>query len=274
MSIQQAYELLIDNVECSMEEYRVYSQLVRCGYRIQRFVYDTEKSTKSDESPGARRKVIVEPENGLWMADSQQQTNAGTDKSDEKDAGSREALDTEANDSCVEICRDATERLNISDDVHNVVEGLLCAVENTETRHADAECKDTAENCSRLDTNSQAAENDESKRKRNSKLEIISEETLLGNIKIVAEPLNNCDAGSNNSATSWRSARIQRNVKLLPKRTDKLSLPSDISIIESNAKTPEQCSAKHKASSPTNEESRCKKAKHEVIHVISTTINL
>ncbi|XP_076686302.1 tRNA splicing endonuclease subunit 54 [Andrena cerasifolii] len=267
LSIQQAYELLIDNVECSIEEYRVYSQLVRCGYRIQRFVYDTEKNTKSDESPSARRKVIVEPENGLWMADSQQQTNASTDKSDEMDAGSREVADTEANDSRVEICQDATERLNIPDDVHNVIEGLLCAVENTETRHADAERKDTAENCSKLGTNSQAAENDESKRKRNSKLEIISEETLLGNIKIVTEPLNNCDMGNNNSATSWRSARIQRNVKLLPKRTDKLSLPSDISIIESNTKTPEQCSEKHKVSSPPNEEPQCKKAKHEVIEL-------
>ena len=37
------------------------------------FVYDSEKETKSDKNSNIKRKVIVEPENGLWRTDTQQQ---------------------------------------------------------------------------------------------------------------------------------------------------------------------------------------------------------
>ncbi|XP_054001727.1 uncharacterized protein LOC128888698 [Hylaeus anthracinus] len=252
LSIQQAYELLIDNVECSIDEYRVYNQLVRYGYRIQRFIYDSEKNVKNDEIANIKRKVIIEPENGLWMSDTQQQTKNCTYIHDEKHVNDHENI---------HLYSDA----DISEGVYKVVDDLLNMVED-ETRHANVECKNNTEDCMTLDTNSQTEKIPQDKRKRNSKVEIISDETLLGSIKIVTEPVNN-PIKRNSSMTDWRSSRIQRNVKLLPKRTDKVSLPTDIAILDSNIKSSEDNLGKHKLSSPSNKESQCKKSKHEVIEL-------
>ena len=81
-SIQQAYEILIDDSVCTLEEYRVYSQLTRYGYRIQRYFYEEpEKCNRSDEI--TKRKIIVDPESGLRMSDNQLQNQQSTEKSKE-----------------------------------------------------------------------------------------------------------------------------------------------------------------------------------------------
>ncbi|XP_076642399.1 tRNA splicing endonuclease subunit 54 [Halictus rubicundus] len=254
LSIQQAYELLIDNVECTLEEYRVYSHLARYGYRIQRFIYNTDKNMKSEESNNVKRKVIVEPENGLWK-----QTNTDNDTGNEKDVNDLENIS--ANDS-VETCQNLNESVDMND-VHKVMNDLLSAVENIES-----EKKDT-ENCKLLAGNASIEKNNQEKRKRTNKVQIISEETLLGSFKIVTDKTS-CMQGnnSNNSLSNWRSARIQRNVKLLPKRTDKALLPTpDISVLDTNTKSFDSSLGKHKSSSPSGEEYRSKRLKHEVIEL-------
>ncbi|XP_076241805.1 tRNA splicing endonuclease subunit 54 [Calliopsis andreniformis] len=248
LSVQQAYDLLIDNVECTMEEYRVYSQLVRYGYRIQRFIYDPE-NIKNDESSATKRKVIVEPENGLWMSDTQQQTEICIDIPN--DTQSQKNINRAVNNPHKKTCQEVTKQTDILSDVHKVVEDLLCTVENTV----------------KLDTTPERVKINENKKKLNSEVQIISDEILSGNIKIITEPINNYNKTNSNSAINWQSSRIQRNVKLLPKRTDKQSLPTDIPIIESSIKNSEQCSGKHKSSSPINHESQSKKSKHEVIEL-------
>ncbi|XP_011313195.1 uncharacterized protein Tsen54 isoform X2 [Fopius arisanus] len=69
LSIQQAYEILLDspNSPVTLNEYRVFSQLSRLGYRLQRFHYD--KSVRSEDGFHPKKKVIVVPENGQWMTD-------------------------------------------------------------------------------------------------------------------------------------------------------------------------------------------------------------
>lgn len=63
LSIQQAYEVLINSPssKCTLDEYRVYSQLVRWGYKLQRFHY---KSFESKSSSSTKR-IIMNPD-GLW----------------------------------------------------------------------------------------------------------------------------------------------------------------------------------------------------------------
>ncbi|XP_076619099.1 tRNA splicing endonuclease subunit 54 isoform X2 [Colletes latitarsis] len=266
LSIQQAYELLIDNVECLIEEYRVYSQLVRYGYRIQRFVYDSEKNIRSDESVSVKRKVIVEPENGLWMTDTQQQIKSYSDTHNGKYIGCQEDTNLDSNDFCAKTCQDVPDHVDILEDVYKIVDDLLCTIENIETQNANTECEDDTVDCINLDTNLQREKGNQDKRKRNSKVEIISEETLLGTIKIVTDPMNDHTKKSNSMA-DWRSSRIQRNVKLLPKRTDKVSLSNDIAILDSNTKSSEHRLNKHKSSSLPKKELQSKKSKHEVIEL-------
>ncbi|KOC60949.1 tRNA-splicing endonuclease subunit Sen54 [Habropoda laboriosa] len=264
LSIQQAYELLIDNVECTLEEYRVYSQLVRYGYRIQRFIYNTERSTKGDESSNIKRKVIVEPENGLWMTDMQQQNNDCKNAHGKKSDSPSERIDRDISNSPIEICHDVTEHKDIPKDVNKVVDDLLCAVENIEAQSKNTECKDNMENKKESDINLQTMNANENKKKRNSGVEIISEETLLGTIKIVTDHINDSTKGNNTSA-NWRASRIQRNVKLLPKRTDKISSPTE--SLDSSIKNSESSSRKHKSSLPLKENLQVKKSKHEVIEL-------
>lgn len=258
LSIQQAYELLIDNVECSLEEYRVYSQLVRYGYRIQRFVYNSEKNIKTDET-NVKRKVIVEPENGLWMTDIHQQNKDCTDLHTEKSIDCSKRIDTNDDNFCRETCHDIIEDKDISDEIHEIVDDLLCAVENIEAQPANIEYENNISR-EKSDPNSQSVNMNGDKKKRNSKVEIISDETLLGSIKIITDHTNDYTKG-NNISTNWRASRIQRNVKLVPRRTDKL--PSTVDILDSNTKSPE-CYMKHKLSSPPRDNSQFKKLKHEV----------
>lgn len=251
LSIQQAYELLIDNIECSLEEYRVYSQLIRHGYRIQRFVYNSEKNAKSDENSSKKRKVIVEPENGLWMTDIQEQNKDYINiHNSKKSVNDIKEIDTNINNFSIKIYQDTTEDKNILNSVYEVIENLLCSVENIETQSTNFEYQNNTKKEKKLDTNLNI---NEDKRKQKSKVEIISDETLLSNIRIVTNQMNDY-IKKNNVSTNWRASRIQRNVKLVPRRTDKLSTTD---ILDPNIKNSECCSKKHKF----------KKSKHEVIEL-------
>ncbi|XP_012145492.2 tRNA splicing endonuclease subunit 54 [Megachile rotundata] len=346
LSIQQAYDLLIDNIECSLEEYRVYSQLVRYGYHIQRFIYASERNVKHDESVNTKRKVIVEPENGLWMIDTQEskdcinidnqksinspeETNRDSKKPDvspqktntdsekhadcpkqlsiideisldcpertsmnssipvdcpeiinmdnriptdcpEKNTNSEKLDDCpkqmikDDTDSSIEICQNVTEHSDVVNDVREVLNNLLGKIGNTEIQSESVEHESNIENCTKLNTDVESVNINGTNRKRNSRAEIISEETLLGSIKIVKDP--SADYSKDDKMLNWRGSRIQRNVKLLPKRTDKVSA-SDISIIDSNTKTLEHCLGKHKSSSISKENSPIKRSKQEIIEL-------
>ncbi|XP_076754441.1 tRNA splicing endonuclease subunit 54 [Xylocopa sonorina] len=268
LSIQQAYELLIDNVECSLEEYRVYSQLVKHGYRIQRFICNIEKNAKSDESITIKRKVIVEPENGLWMTDSQQQNKNCTNTNGGK-LTYPERIDTDISNSSTKICQDITENKDLLNSVYEVVDDLLNAVENIEAQYKDVKCERNTKNEGKLNTNLQNVEVNGDKKKKKSEVKIISDETLLGNIKIVINHTGDFTKGSKISP-SWRASRIQRNVKLVPRRTDKLATPD---ASDSSNKDIEHSPGKHKSTSPPKEDSQIKKSKQEVIELSDDEIH-
>jgi hypothetical protein len=64
LSIQQAYEVLInsENSKCTQDEYRVYSQLIRWGYKLQRF---RDKSPLDSKLSNITKRIIMNPD-GLW----------------------------------------------------------------------------------------------------------------------------------------------------------------------------------------------------------------
>ncbi|XP_017886896.1 uncharacterized protein LOC108629051 [Ceratina calcarata] len=233
VSIQQAYELLIDDAECSLEEYRVYSQLVRHGYRIQRFIYNAGKNGKREET-GTRRKVIVEPENGLRMSDVHQQNKCCSNVHEELPRHSKNA---DTVDSSKQTSEDTTEDKTVPKIVHEVMNDLLGAVEEIE--------------------DPVAVEPNGDRKKRKSKVEIISNEIILGDIKIVTNHTNNSVKDSS-ASTSWQASRIQRNVKLVPKRTDKRLSIND--AFESK-KSP------NKRKLNPSDENNAKKSKQEVIEL-------
>lgn len=253
-SIQQAYDILIDESVCTLDEYRVYSQLTRYGYRIRRYLYEeSEKCGRADES--AKRKVIVNPENGLRMCDSQSQNQQAAEISkktlikDVSDTSDRSFVGSNARN-----CQNIAVEKPVQQVVHDVVDQLLCSVESETDVDIPANPGITESN-----TRQRNGMNSEEKN-RNSKLEIISSETLLGNIRILSD--TTCNSRKEVSTTSkWPGARIQRNVKLLPKRNDKVS-PTEISIIGSGC-TGSRCVEKRKTLARTDE-SDTKKMKHEV----------
>ncbi|XP_026825311.1 uncharacterized protein LOC105287661 isoform X2 [Ooceraea biroi] len=251
-SIQQAYEILIDDTVCTLEEYRVYSQLTRYGYRIQRYIYeDFEKGSRSDESASAKRKIIVEPENGLRMCDNQLHSQQSTVQSNEPLI----RLDK----SCISLNtknhQDTLLKEPVEQVVHDVVDHLLHSVDSQKNINIPVTF-DTAE------SNAMEIDKDSEEKNRNSKPEIISDETLLCNIKILRDAA--CNSNSEAVKTSkWPGTRIQRNVKLLPKRSDKVS-PPEISIIDSSSTSEStRCVEKRKTYMP--DELLHKKSKLEVI---------
>lgn len=210
-SIQQAYEILIDDSVCTLEEYRVYSQLTRYGYHIQRyFSEESKKCTRSDESTTAKRKIIVDPNNGLRMCDSQLQ-NQTLEK-----LKSFDNFNTKNDESI--------EEESVEQAVHDVLNELLYIIEDD-----NVDLNDPVTSVITQNSVVQCNMNDEEKN-RNSKPEIISDETLLDSIKICKDTCNSKKEPC--KVSKWPGARIQRNVKQLPKRTDKIS--PEISIIESS----------------------------------------
>ncbi|KAL0103039.1 hypothetical protein PUN28_018382 [Cardiocondyla obscurior] len=248
-SIQQAYEILIDNLTCTLEEYRVYSQLIRYGYHIQRYIYEeSDKCSRSDELTTVKRKIIVEPETGLRMSDNQSQNKQSVQKPQ------------------LILVQDIPETLSKSHVNHSTkhhekaglqesVEQIVCSLVDQVVNSVESQECGNKPATSRGESNEESNTNAEEKN-RNSKPEIIADETLLGNIKILRD-----------KPSKWPGSRIQRNVKQLPKRNDKLSHP-DISIIDTNftdksAKYPE----KRKMFTQTDDSHEKKPPKHEVIEL-------
>lgn len=253
-SIQQAYEILIDDSVCTLDEYRVYSQLTRYGYRIQRYFYEEpEKCYKSDEF--VKRKIIVDPESGLRISDNQ--NHQSTEKSKEtliKDVTktlNKSFVDANAKDEENIIAEEPVDQI-----VQDVMVHLLSNIEDQKSVN-NSDLFELME----IDT-TQDNINIEDK-SRNSKPEIISDETLLGNIKILRD--TTCNSKKTVKVSKWPGARIQRNVKQLPKRNDKILSP-EISVIDSGFKN-ENSKAEKRKLMQIDELSNMKKSKHEVIEL-------
>lgn len=236
---------MIDDSVCTLEEYRVYSQLTRYGYRIQRYFYEeSDKCNRLDELIPVKRKIIVDPENGLRMSDNQPQNKQSIKKS--KLTLTNDMPET--SDKSVSLNVEDHEKTTIQEFVKQVVFDLVDQVVCNIMKHENEPAT------SRVIENNvtEKAVNSEEKN-RHSKPEIISDETLLGNIKILRD--TSCKV-------SWPGARIQRNVKQLPKRNDKVSFP-EISIIDSDTSENSKYSEKRKIVSQIDE-LHIKKSKHEV----------
>lgn len=240
---------MIDDSVCTLEEYRVYSQLTRYGYRIQRFFYEeSEKCYRSDEF--AKRKIIVDPESGLRMSDNQSQN---TEKLKETLVKSVTKI---SNKSLVNA--NTKHQENITDEpvdqiVQDVMVHLLSNIEDQKSVNKSVTFELMENNTIQSDINNE--ENN-----RNSKPEIISDETLLGNIKILKD--TTCNSKKIIKVSKWPGARIQRNVKQLPKRSDKVLSP-DISVINSSF-TNESPKVEKRKFTQIDELSHVKKSKHEV----------
>lgn len=257
--MQQAYEILIDDISCTLDEYRVYSQLTRCGYRIQRYVYEgLEKCDKSDEI-SVKRKVIVDPENGLRMYDSQTQNQQISEKSKETlPEDVPQSSDISLISSNIKDCEDIVAEKSIEQVVLDVIDYILCNIE-------DQKHLNNSTSSQLIESNEkQKSDMNGEEKSRNSKIEIISDETLIGNIKILSD--TSCNSKKEVvTASKWPGTRIQRNVKLMPKRNDKVS-NTDVSIIDSNCTNESlRNHGKWKMAAP-NESSNAKKVKQEVIH--------
>lgn len=220
-SVQQAYEILIDDSVCTLEEYRVYSQLTRYGYHIQRYFSEEPKCNRSDEGTATKRKIIVDPNNGLRMCDSQLQSQ-DTEKLEETVSKDKSQISNRSFDH-FKTKNDKTIGESIEQVVHNVLDKLLCIIED------DVDLNNPIASVV-MQNNAMQSNMSSEEKNRNSKPEIISDETLLDNIKIFK---GTCNSNKKPCKVSkWSGARIQRNVKQLPKRTDKIS--TEISIIDSD----------------------------------------
>jgi len=249
-SIQQAYEILIDDSTCTLEEYRVYSQLTRYGYRIQRYFYEeSDKCNRSDELTPIKRKIIVDPENGLRMSDNQSQQNQSARKS--KPTLTKDMPETSNKPFSLDIKNHEKTAVqeSVKQTVRNLVNEILCNIESHENENKPATSRGTENNVTENNTTGE-------EKNRNSKPEIISDETLLGNIKILRDATS-C------KVSRWPGARIQRNVKQLPKRNDKVSSP-EISIIDSSSTGENSKYAEKRKTSTHTDDLHAKKPKHEV----------
>ncbi|KAK0081174.1 hypothetical protein PV325_012637 [Microctonus aethiopoides] len=186
LSIQQAYELLLNssNSDCTLSEYRVFSQLARLGYRLKRYQY--EKSTngrQTDEVMQHKKKVIINPDNGGWMSKVSDISPTTASRISDKDKPEKVQKEVE-------------------DVMNNIVDSL-------ETQKNDME----------IIENSNDKKHSDSRVKP--RVEIVSEETVLDPVKLVVNPVKDPSSTLDNKMIKWSGARIQRNVKLLPKRLDK-----------------------------------------------------
>lgn len=241
---------MIDDSVCTLEEYRVYSQLTRYGYRIQRFFYEeSEKCYRSDEF--AKRKIIVDPESGLRMSDNQNQQN--TEKLKETLVKNVTKI---SNKSLINANTKHQENIieePVDQIVQDVMVHLLSNIEDQKSENNSVTFELMRNNTIQSDISNE--ENN-----RNSKPEIISDETLLGNIKILKD--TTCNSKKVIKVSKWPGARIQRNVKQLPKRSDKVLSP-DISVIDSSF-TNESPKVEKRKFTQIDELSHVKKSKHEV----------
>ncbi|XP_012264106.2 uncharacterized protein LOC105690667 isoform X1 [Athalia rosae] len=75
LSVQQAYSILLESNPsgCTLHEYRVYSHLVRQGYRLQRYRFNDCCMAKNDSIESTqlrtfkRKKLVHDPCNSFWL---------------------------------------------------------------------------------------------------------------------------------------------------------------------------------------------------------------
>jgi len=131
---------LIDDSTCTLEEYRVYSQLTRYGYRIQRYFYEeSDKSNRSDEFTPTKRKIIVDPENGLRMSDNQSQNKQSAIKS--KLTVTKNMPETSDKSSVNLNIKDhekITVQESVKQTVSNLIDQILCKIESYESENEPA----------------------------------------------------------------------------------------------------------------------------------------
>lgn len=252
-SIQQAYEILIDDSVCTFEEYRVYSQLTRFGYRIQRYVYEESEKCKNriDEPAPIKRKFIVDSENGPRMSEDLSQNEQITRKSrDTSLKNVRETLDKSSNSNTKSHQNTTTEH-SVEQIVRHIIDDILSNIGKNLKKPITAESKQKNINTE--------------KRTRNNKVEIISDETLLGSIKI----LKNTTSDNTRKETSTISKRLDSPVQCnsnVSKRNDKIQ-SAEIPITHSTLLDDSfklSNSQKRKALVQNDEILSIKKPKHEV----------
>lgn len=245
LSIQQAYEILIDDTECTLEEYRVYSQLTRYGYHIQRYYYeDSMKNVISNESVSLKKKVTMKPKIGLLMGDPEERMDHNRINQLEVFDNAKGELNTPKINSNVQI-DESTKILSntVGEDVQNIVDNMKSAIEctdnsisliskyyntNLENNTKISYSANLSDDQSKLDSAheekiNEVNEGGNSKSDSNSNIEIIFEESPPNKI-IVSKELNTCSTKNSTPVPNWLDSRIQRNVKLLPKRTTDISL--------------------------------------------------
>lgn len=206
-----------------------------------------------------KRKVIVNPENGLRMCDSQtsnQQISEKVKQTLVKVAS--QTLDTPVVSSNAKDCQDTVVKKPVEQVVFDLMDHLLCNIEDQSS------VNNLAGKAQVIESNKQKSDVNGEEKGRNSKLEIISEETLLGSIKILSDTA--CSSKKEVTPSKWSGARIQRNVKLLPKRNDKTP-HADISVISCSGTggSPRSYNKRNMVAT-TNESPDAKKSKEEVNH--------
>ena len=228
LCVQQAWDILInsENSDCTLDEYRVYSQLTRLGYRLQRFCSEKsyrERASRSDETV-PRKKVLVDPEHGLWMANKIVETP--------------------------KLPPENPSKLEIDKDVKEIMEIMVTTLDGADENLPNPTLKD-------------AGEKPEKPSERRGRVEIISEQTILSPIKIVQDTA----ALSDQQVSKWPGSRIQRNVKLLPKRNDILPSPSVTSETSQSQHEISESAQKRKHVASNGDTTDPKKSKHEVIEL-------
>ncbi|XP_014203735.1 uncharacterized protein LOC106636022 [Copidosoma floridanum] len=207
LSIQQAFAVLI-NVEhskCTLDEYRVYSQLVRRGYRLQRI---KEKPFMDNRSSNVVKRIITNMD-GLWTPN--------TSPTEDKDTSGSNGFTSKSG--------------------------------NEQEESANSSIMDKEENGGSP-----------------KKLGIISDETILGSIKIVKD-----QPPPDNQSPKWPGTRIQRNVKLMPKRSDIVGSTNNLNADPTNHTSTDSVPEKRKNSEPppAAELPSEKKSRPEVIELLS-----
>ncbi|KAL7289108.1 hypothetical protein TKK_0017056 [Trichogramma kaykai] len=157
LSIQQAYEIIIysKNSKCTIHEYKVFSHLIKLGYKVQRY---KEKPFVDSKSSSTKR-IIMNPD-GLWTPN----TSPSIEKQGSEIMSNNETEDVIPNNS-----KSDTTQKESSPKIPRI--GILC------------------------------------------------EETVIEPIKIVKlHSVPSKDSMTPNQ--KWPGSRIQRNIKLMPKRAD------------------------------------------------------
>ncbi|XP_033214159.1 uncharacterized protein LOC117171191 [Belonocnema kinseyi] len=246
ITLEQAYNILLDAdiSECSLEEYKVYSQFLRRGYRVQRcfsLKLLPKKRASIRESINPHKKIIISALTGLRNCNiiSRYRENiaiVGKNKCSNRlsNAPKKRNLeeynieDEDNNDNGID-----------GDSVKTVIETIISNLESKEQKKT----PDNQESHKLIKINepykSELSEKNTSiptenlgkqtvrKRNCNSKAEIISEESVSQCVKILKD-ISRDNSNTEKSASKRLCTRIKRNVKLLPKRANQIPVSTII----------------------------------------------